>query len=105
MGYLFQLARALRFGVDHGQEDKVRDNLRTEHVAISSVYAKLKDHKEIVEDEPAKIRAVCSVIEAPNGQLSNELSNVIKILTKFEDIYDTECRSSEEMRAGVKEVN
>ena len=34
MGYSFQLARALRMGVAHGQEGKVRDNLRSEQVAI-----------------------------------------------------------------------
>jgi len=40
-----------------------------------------------------------------SGQLSNTLSEVINAITKFEDKHESECRSSEEMRAKVKEVN
>ena len=105
MGYAFQLARGLRFGATHGQEDKVRNNLRSEQVSIPNLYALIKDHKEIVEGEPVKTRPVCGATESPNGQLSNILSDIINAITKVEDKLDTECRSSEEMRAGVNEVN
>ena len=105
MGYSFQLARALRMGVAHGQQGKVLDNLRSEHVSIPSLHALIKDHKEINEREPVKSRLVCGAVEYPNGQLSNILSEIINNLTKVEDKLDTECRSSEEMRAAVKEVN
>ena len=105
MGYSFQLARGLRLGEAHGQEDKVRSNLRSEQVSIPSLYALIKDHKEIVEGEPVKVRPVCGAIESPNGQLSNILSDFINAITKVEDKLNTECRSSEEMRAGVDEVN
>ena len=105
MGYAFQLARVLRFGEAHGQEDKVRSNLRSEQVSIPNLYALIKDHKEIVEGEAVKVRPVCGATESPNGQLSNILSDFINAITKVEDKYNTECRSSEEMRAGVDEVN
>jgi hypothetical protein len=105
MGHAFQLARALRMGEGSGQEDKVRENLRSEHVKIPDLTVKIKDHKEMKEGEPVKVRPVCGAQESPNGQLSNVLSDVLNALTKFEDKHNTECRSSEEMRAGIKEVN
>ena len=104
MGFAFQLTRGLRGGVGHSQS-KVLDNLRSEHVSIPNLYALIKDHKEMREGEPVKSRPVCGAVESPNGQLSNMLSEVINMLTKVEDKLDTECRSSEEMRASVKKVN
>ena len=105
MGISFQLARALRMGDGHGQGDKVRQNLRSESVEIPNLTAKIKDHKVLVEGEPVKVRPVCGAVEAPCGQLSNTLSEVINALTKFQDKYKSECRSSEEMRAEIKKVN
>ena len=105
MGISFQLARALRMGDGHGQGDKVRQNLRSESVEIPNLTAKIKDHKDLVEGEPVKVRPVCGAVEAPCGQLSNTLSEVINALTKFQDKYKSECRSSEEMRAEIKKVN
>ena len=105
MGYSFQLARALRIGAAHGQEGKVRDNLRSEHVAIPNLYGLIKDHKDMAEGEPTKSRPVCSALESPKGQLSNTLSEVISALLTAEDDLGTECRSSEEMRAAVKETD
>ena len=58
-----------------------------------------------MEGEPVKVRPVCGTTESPNGQLSNILSDFINALTKVEDKLNTERRSSEEMRAGVAEVN
>ena len=105
MGASFQLARALRMGAGHGQQDKVIQNLRSEFVEIPNMTAKIKDHKEIVEGEPVKVRPVCGAVEAPCGQLSNTLSDVINAMTKFEDKFKSECRSSEELRAEIKKVN
>ena len=45
MGTSFQLARALRMGVGHGQEEKVMQNLRSESVAIPNMTAKIKDNQ------------------------------------------------------------
>ena len=104
-GVSFQLARALRMGVAHGQEEKIRQNLKSEFVEIPKLTAKIKDHKEVVIGEPVKVRPVCGAVEAPCGQLSNTLSEVINAITKFEDKHESECRSSEEMRAEVKKVN
>ena len=66
---------------------------------------KIKDYKEVEEGAPVKVRPVCGAVEAPCGQLSNLLSEVISSLTLFENSHKLECRSSEEMRAAVKEVN
>ena len=104
-GVAFQLARALRMGAGHGQEEKVRQNLKSEFVEIPKLTSKIKDHKEVEEGERVKVRPVCGAVEAPCGQLSNTLSEVINAITKFEDKHESECRSSEEMRAKVKEVN
>ena len=104
-GVAFQLARALRIGAAHGQEEKVRQNLKSEFVEIPKLTSKIKDHKEVEEGEPVKVRPVCGAVEAPCGQLSNTLSEVINAITKFEDKHESECRSSEEMRAKVKDVN
>ena len=51
-------------------------------MSIPSLYALIKDHKEIVEGEPVKVRPVCGAIESPNGQLSNILSDFINAITK-----------------------
>jgi len=104
-GAAIQVARALGYGEGHGQGDRVRENLKSEHVSIPVLTAKIKDHKEVVEGEPVKVRPVCGVEESPNGQLSNILSEVVNIVTKFEDKHETECRSSEELRASIKEFN
>ena len=104
-GVSFQLARALRMGVAHGQEEKIRQNLKSEFVEIPKLTAKIKDHKEVIVGEPVKVRPVCGAVEAPCGQLSNTLSEVVNAITKFEDKHESECRSSEEMRAEVKKVN
>ena len=72
---------------------------------IPDLYAKIKDHKETVEGDPTKVRAVCGALESPNGQLSNILSDIVNALTGTEDKHNTECRSSEQMRAGVKTAN
>ena len=45
------------------------------------------------------------MLQLPCGQLSNTLSEIINAITKFEDKHESECRSSEEMRAEVKKVN
>ena len=106
-GVSFQLARALRMGVahGHGQEEKIRQNLKSECVEIPKLTAKIKDHKEVIVGEPVKVRPVCGAVEAPCGQLSNNLSEIINAITKFEDKHESECRSSEEMRSEVKKVN
>ena len=80
-------------------------NLRSESVAIPQMTAKIKDHKELIEGEPVKVRPVCGAVEAPCGQLSNTLSEVINALTQFEDKNQTECKSSEELRAEITRVN
>ena len=59
----------------------------------------------MIDGEPIKVRPVCGAVEAPCGQLSNTLSEVVNAITKFEDKHESECRSSEEMRAEVKKVN
>ena len=48
---------------------------------------------------------MCGATESPNEQLSKFLSDFINSITKVEDKLNPECRSSEEMRAGVDEVN
>ena len=70
-GVSFQLARALRMGAGHGQEEKIRQNLKSESVEIPKMTAKIKDHKEVIDGEPVKVRPVCGAVEAPCGQLSN----------------------------------
>ena len=104
-GVAFQMARALRMGAGHDQEEKIRQNLKSEFVEIPKLTAKIKDHKEVVDGDPVKVRPVCGAVEAPCGQLSNILSEVVNALTQFEDKHKSECRSSEEMRSEVKSVN
>ena len=105
MGVAFQGARALGWGEGHNQGDKVRNNLRSESVSIPNLTAQIKDHKEVEEGTPVKVRPVVGVVEAPCGQLSNMLSEVVNSLTLFENSQKSECKSSEEMRAAVKGVN
>merc|ERR1719323_1117579 len=92
-------------GAGHDQEEKIRQNLKSEFVEIPKLTAKIKDHKEVVDGDPVKVRPVCGAVEAPCGQLSNTLSDVINALTKFEDKFKSECKSSEEIRAEIKKVN
>ena len=58
-----------------------------------------------ISGEPVKVRPVCGAVEAPCGQLSNTLAELVNTITKFEDKHESECRSSEAVRAEVKKVN
>ena len=67
-------------GARHGQGEKVRQNLKSEFVEIPKLTSKIKDHKEVEEGERVKVRPVCGAVEAPCGQLSNTLSEVINAI-------------------------
>lgn len=69
------------------------------------MYGLRKDHKD-TEDETKgpPVRPVCGANQAPNSRLSHFLSRIINDYTDNANI-ETECRSSEEMRAAFEEYN
>ena len=93
MCFTMQLSRALRMGAAHGHGGRIRENIKSE--GIPNLTAKIKDHKEVMEGQSVKVRAVCGAEESPTGQLSNVLSEVVNVLTQFENKHDTKCKSSE----------
>ena len=95
MCFTMQLSRALRMGAAYGHGGRIRENIKSEGVRIPKLTAEIKDHKEVMEGQSVKTRAVCGAEESPIGQLSNVLSEVVNVLTQFENKHDTKCKSSE----------
>ena len=75
-----QLGRILMIGKKWKQEDRVKSALTNHLSHIPSLYGLPKDHKPVPDDTGPKCRPVCGASEAPNGQLSEILSEVVVAL-------------------------
>ena len=101
-GHSYQLCRI--FGVcstwDDGQ--RVKSAMTNKKLPPPSLKLSHKDHKKKIPGKPAPCRPICGASISPNGQTSNLVSMV---LNRLADAYDggTECKSTEEMIAGIEE--
>ena len=91
----------LAVGATFGHEQRVSNASTATNVPAPPLYGLRKTHKP-VPDPP--VRTVCGANSAPNSRLGHVLS---KMINNFADCADsnTECRSSEEMRAAFYTFN
>ncbi len=103
--HMREFNKIFKVGSNHGHEDRVTGATMSTNTPAPPMYGLRKDHKaheDHVKGPP--VRPVCGASEAPNSRLSNFLSRVINDYADSIGI-DTECRSSEEMRAAFEEFN
>ena len=73
---------------------------------IPSMYSLPKDHKSFISEIGPKARPVCGASEAPNGQLSEILAEVIMAMNnEMDKEIGTMCLSTEELLSEIDNVN
>ena len=99
--HLRQFNKMLAVGATFGHQQRVANASTATNVPAPPLYGLRKTHKP-VPDPP--VRPVCGANSAPNSRLGHFLSRVIN---NFADCAEreTECRSSEEMRAAFCSFN
>ena len=92
-------------GTTHGHEERVTAATTSTHTPPPPLYGLRKDHKTTTDQiKGPPVRPVCGANQAPNSRLSNFLSRIVNDYADKENI-ETECRSSEEMKAAFEEYN
>ena len=103
--HMRQFNKMFKVGSSHGHEDRVTGATISTNTPAPPMYGLRKDHKQH-EDKNAgpPVRPVCGASESPNSRLSNFLSRIINDFADKVGI-ETECRSSEQMKATFEEFN
>ena len=103
--HMRQFNRMFRVGSTHGQEERVTGATTSTNTPAPPMYGLRKDHKEHQDQmKGPPVRPVCGANESPNSRLSCFLSRVVNDYADAMNI-ETECRSSEEMRAAFERYN
>ena len=96
----------MKIGEDWGHEERVKSALMQKQGPVPKLRGHRKTHKVAAEGQEVPLRPLVGAARSINGPLSKILS---EILNRMADILDkdvvTECRSTEEMVAGLEEVN
>ena len=103
--HMKQFNKMFRVGAEHEHERRVESATHSTNTPAPPLYGLRKDHKtteDAVKGPP--VRPVCGANQAPNSRLSGFLSRIVNDHADAIGI-ETECRSSEEMRAGFEEYN
>ena len=103
--HMKQFNKMFRVGENQGHEYRVAGATTSTNVPAPPLYGLRKDHKSHTnETEGPPVRPVCGANEAPNSRLSSFLSRIINDYADNAEI-ETECKSSEEMRAAFERFN
>ena len=103
--HMRQFNKMFKVGSSHGHEDRVAGATMTTNTPAPPMYGLRKDHKPHNDKEVGPpVRPVCGASDSPNSRLSNFLSRIINDFADRIDIQ-TECRSSEEMKAAFEQYN
>ena len=103
--HMRQLNRIFKVGAAVGHEERVTGATMSTNIPPPPLYGLRKDHKSTADEKKGPpVRPVCGANQAPNSRLSHFL---IKIINDYADSVNiqTECRSSEEMRASFEQYN
>ena len=103
--HMKQFNRMFNVGSAHNHESRVTSATHSTNMPAPPLYGLRKDHK--VTENMTKgppVRPVCGADQAPNSRLGNFLSRIVNDFADAASI-DTECRSSEEMRAAFEQYN
>ena len=94
-----------KVGSTHSHEDRVTGATISTNTPAPPLYGLRKDHKRADDATTGPpVRPVCGVNQAPNSKLSHFLSRIVNDYADAANI-ETECRSSEEMKAAFEEYN
>ena len=103
--HMRQFNKMFQVGSAHGHEDRVTAATLSTNTPPPPIYGLRKDHKTTVDKEKGPpVRPVCGAKESPNSRLSNFLSRIVNDYADSVNI-ETECRSSEQMKAEFEEYN
>ena len=98
--HMKQFNRMFRVGATWRHQRRVANATTSTNVPPPPVYGLRKDHKSI----PHPVRPVCGARLAPNSRLGHFLSNIVNDYVDCEE-NNSECHSSEEMRAAFEAFN
>ena len=103
--HMRQLNKIFQVGSTHEHESRVMGATMSTNTPAPPMYGLRKDHKAH-EDKVVgpPVRPVCGASESPNSKLSTFLSRIINDYAESVGI-ETECRSSEEMKAAFEKFN
>ena len=105
-GHTLQLGRILKLGDKWQHWDRFKTGLRNYLCHIPVLYGCWKDHKPNTGDTGPPLRPICGATEAPNGQLSYLLSEIVTVIgAKMDEEIGTVCLSTEEMLCEMDAVN
>ena len=93
------LNKIFKVGSMNNQEGRITGATNSTNTPAPPMYGLRKDHKE---SEP--VRPVCNGSQSPNNPLSHFISKIVNDYADAANI-ETECRSSEEMRAEFEKYN
>ena len=83
--------------------DRIKANLQVENSELAPLYCLRKDHKPCTDNiKGPKTRPVCSGSNGYNKKFAHLLSKIIRPLWQDEE---TVCTNTEEVMAGIEEVN
>ena len=103
--HMKQFNKMFKVGSTHGHEVRVAGATTSTNTPAPPMYGLRKDHKAHDNKEIGPpVRPVCGASDSPNSRLSNFLSRVINDFADKIGI-ETECRSSEEMKAAFEQYN
>ena len=103
--HMKQFNKMFKVGSTYGHEDRVAGATTSTNTPAPPMYGLRKDHKPHDNKEIGPpVRPVCGASDSPNSRLSNFLSRIINDFADKIGI-ETECRSSEEMKAAFEQYN
>ena len=103
--HMKQVNKIFNIGKSHDHQHRVAGATTSTNTPAPPMYGLRKDHKSFEdEQEGPPVRPVCGANDAPNSRLSHILSRIINDYCEDAKI-NTECKSSEEMRAAFEEFN
>ena len=94
-----------KVGSTHEHESRVAGATTSTNTPAPPLYGLRKDHKPVQDSvKGPPVRPVCGANQSPNSRLSHFLSRIINDYADAANIQ-TECKSSEEMKAAFEEYN
>ena len=101
--------KLFKIGSDLDHEDRVKSAVTQKEGPVPKLRGHRKTHKEVPEGQEVQgppMRTLCGASRSINGPLSNILSEILnKVADNLDKDVKTECRSTEEMVAGIECVN
>ena len=103
--HMKQINKIFNIGMNNDHQHRVAGATTSSNTPAPPMYGLRKDHKRCEDDqEGPPVRPVCGANDAPNSRLSHILSRIVNDYCE-EAAIETECKSSEEMRAAFEEFN